>query len=273
MTMKFLRNEPLIPFLLVAGVLLFFQAPESTPDDTIHLSQDIRNGLKSDFERQRRRPPTEVELRGLEEAWVDIEMLSREARRLGLDRNDPVVRRRLAQAMQFFMENGLPPEPPSDADVQAYIQQHRDDLALPRRRRFAHLFFSRQTRKDHSEKDAREALTQLTGTEDKPPKAIQGDAFIHGRVLGPIDQAGLSKRFGDPFAEALFALPLGPRWQGPIQSSYGFHLIRLLEDQAPGLPKADVLEANVRRTLQKAKRGAQGKAKLEALRDRYRIER
>ena len=106
--MKSLRNEPLLPFLLIAGLLLYFQAPDSGPDDVIHLSEDIRNGLKSDFERQRRRGPTEPELKGLEDAWIDIEMLSREARRLGLDRNDPVVRRRLAQAMQFFMENGLP---------------------------------------------------------------------------------------------------------------------------------------------------------------------
>ncbi|MBM66496.1 MAG: hypothetical protein CMH55_09710 [Myxococcales bacterium] len=271
--MNFLRNEPLIPFLLIAGLLLWFRTPEPNTERVIQLSQSIRDGLKKDFERQRRRAPSEAELAGLETAWIEMEMLSREARRLGLDRNDPVVRRRLAQAMRFFLENGLPPEPPSDAEVQAYIEQHQEELALPRRRRFVHLFFSRQRRQDQAQSDAAKALEGLMdeGAKDTPPRL--GDPFIHGRVLGPIDQTGLAKRLGAPFAEALFKLPMGPRWQGPIESSFGFHLIRLLEDKAPGLPKADILQADVRRRLEKTARGAEGEARLEDLKQSYRIER
>ena len=152
--MQRLWREPILPFLVIAGLLLWLQDEPLKDPQRVEISEEVRAGLKSDFERQRRRTPNAEEMAGLEDAWLEMEVLSREARRLGLDRNDPVVRRRLAQAMRFFLENGLPPEPPSDAEIEAYINENREALALPRRRRFAHLFFSHQTRKEQAKHDA-----------------------------------------------------------------------------------------------------------------------
>ena len=271
--MKRLWREPLLPFAIIAGFLLWLQPPAHDNDLVIELSPEISSNLEADFKRQRRRPPTPSEVTELEETWVEMEILSREARQLGLDRNDPVVRRRLAQAMRFYLENGLPPAPPSEAEINAYIEANRDDLSLPRRRRFAHLFFSHQSRQAKAKEDAESALKILEKDKDKTPKTPQGDVFIHGRVIGPVDEKGLAKRLGNPFAKALFRLTEGPRWQGPLESNFGFHLIRLLGDQEPGLPKDDVLRAGVRRQLEKSAKNSAGTARLKALKSRYRIER
>ena len=166
--MKRLWREPLLPFAIIAGFLLWLQPTAHDNDLVIELSPEISSNLEADFKRQRRRPPTPSEVTELEETWVEMEILSREARQLGLDRNDPVVRRRLAQAMRFYLENGLPPAPPSEAEINAYIEANRDDLSLPRRRRFAHLFFSHQSRQAKAKEDAESALKILKKIKIRP---------------------------------------------------------------------------------------------------------
>ena len=100
---------PLAVFLLL-GLGVF--ALESWRDDngaaalTIEVTPEQIAGIQARWAAQWDRPPTEDELAGLIDDAVKEEVLYREALRLGLDRDDTIVRRRLAQKMTFMLEDG-----------------------------------------------------------------------------------------------------------------------------------------------------------------------
>jgi peptidyl-prolyl cis-trans isomerase C len=96
----FLR-EPLVHFLLFGAITLASQARQ--PVVTID-AQDIEQ-LAKYWELQSQRAPTRAELAALINEWVDEELLVREAIRLGLDKEDMIARRRLAQEMAFTSED------------------------------------------------------------------------------------------------------------------------------------------------------------------------
>lgn len=271
--MTWLR-DPLLPFLAIALVLLAWQEPEQDLGHTIDFTAEVQAGLKADFQRQRNRPPNAQEIKGLEQAWIEQEVLSREARRLGLDQNDPVVRRRLAQAMRFLLENGLPPKPADSAAILDHLEANKAQYELPRRLRFVQLFFSHDKRGDQAETKAGELLSQLMTQEGRGSTiSPMGDPFIHGRFFGPVDQAAVAKRFGNDFAQSLFQLKEGPRWQGPLRSSYGYHLIRLVEDLPAGLPSEALLKSQIQRDLSKDASRTQSRTRIKALMERYEIRR
>src|SRR5262245_21680490 len=106
---KILR-EPLVHFLLLGAAIFVFygavsEAPVSAARDRITVTAGDVDQLRGLWERQWQRPPTHEELRGLIEQHVHEEVLYREALALGLDRDDDVVRRRLAQKFEFLTED------------------------------------------------------------------------------------------------------------------------------------------------------------------------
>ncbi len=103
-----LLRDPLAHFL-IAGAALFglvtLLGNESvSSNEPIVVTAQVTGGLAEAWEQQWQRPPTETELLGQIRAHVRIEMLYREALAIGLDENDSVIRRRLAQRMQFVLE-------------------------------------------------------------------------------------------------------------------------------------------------------------------------
>ena len=102
---KTLLKEPLVHFL--GGALLvfaFFWATGSNRDPadyTITVSETDIARLNAGWQQNFRRPPTEEELNGLIDQEITEEIYYREALRLGLDRNDAVIRRRMFTKMRF----------------------------------------------------------------------------------------------------------------------------------------------------------------------------
>jgi len=125
--MKFPR-EPLVHFLLL-GVLLFglnrfFNGSSQSSSYQITVPSGLLENLSLGFKRSAGRPPTPQELNQLAEDYVREEVLNREARVLGLDRDDPVVRQRLRQRMEFALEDDAATAAPTDAELQEYLSAH-----------------------------------------------------------------------------------------------------------------------------------------------------
>ena len=51
-----------------------------------------------------------------------------------------------------------------------------------------------------------------------------GDPFMFGQQHEHLTEHGVSRLFGQQFAEKIFELPVGA-WQGPVVSGYGLHLV------------------------------------------------
>src|SRR5215510_14837034 len=125
-----LLREPLVQFLL-AGVLLFaaYSAMErgrggAASSKQIQLTLDDLRQVQSSFQAQWRRPPTAEEFSRLVDSKVQEEFLYREALALGLDKGDTIVKRRLAQKMEFLAEDVSALHEPTTAELQAWFEQH-----------------------------------------------------------------------------------------------------------------------------------------------------
>jgi len=225
-------GEPLVHFLaigaLLFGVHAWLHRGESAGSDNsagpVRVTATEISYLTQSWERLQRREPAREELPALVAGYLKEELLGREARELGLDQNDPIIRRRLAQKVEFLVSDTSSLAAPADEDLRAAYEANRESFRTPARISFIQVFFNPQTRRD-ADGDARAALAALS---IGAPIANFGDPFpIDAEVRDVISQ-NVAGQFGDEFAKAVSALKPGA-WQGPFASSFGLHLVRVTE--------------------------------------------
>ncbi|WP_331371398.1 peptidylprolyl isomerase [Sinorhizobium chiapasense] len=250
--MKLLR-EPLLHFAL-AGAALFAayawlgRSGEVEPARgtlEVAIGEGELRWVSETWARQWQRQPSREELRGLVLDLLKEELLAREARELGLDGDDTVVRRRLAQKMTFLIEDTARIAEPTEGELRAFYDAHREKFVRPGRISFQHIFFDRRKRSDAAA-DARQLLAKLAASDALAPAAEEGDRLLIESDIRDADRYGVAGQFGQVFADAVFALSPG-EWSGPIESAYGLHLVRVYEaipgEQRPFADaKADVAE-------------------------------
>ena len=138
-----LLREPLVHFLAIGAVLLavstWVDGNPSSGKDRIDIGPGEVESLALLFQRTWQRPPMRAELDGLIEARVREEVLYREALKLGLDRDDTVVRRRLQQKMEFVGDE-LAAVEPTDAELQAFLAANAARFRQPERWSFRQVF-------------------------------------------------------------------------------------------------------------------------------------
>lgn len=248
-----LARDPLLHFL-VAGGLIFGAyvrfAPEAAPqaDPTrIELTIDDMRQLALVQLAQGRPLPDEAGLRALAEREAMQRILAREATALGLDRDDEIIERRLAQKMDFLLADLAQLEPPSRAELAAWYAANAARFTLPPRASFRHLYFSPDARGDDGARAAAEAaLAEVADRPiDAPDLAAHADRFMFQDFYGGRTPEQVAKEFGPDFAAAVFTLAPGG-WHGPIRSGYGWHLVRLDAVEPARVPALDEVEADVR---------------------------
>jgi len=232
--MKLVR-EPLVQFAVI-GLLLFVASSmvreriSSDADRRIVIDRAAIEQLAEGFRRQWQRPPTEEELRALIESRLREEVLYRQALEVGLDDNDVVVRRRMVQKMELLTQDLALMADPTEQELQAFFDEHRDDYIQPPRISFTHVYLNPDHRGDSVESDALDLLDRLRVDPSSGERAAElGDRFMLGhdfRLRTPFEVA---REFGTGFADVVFELD--PGWHGPILSGYGLHLVLIGDDR------------------------------------------
>jgi peptidyl-prolyl cis-trans isomerase C len=270
-------REPLLHFLLL-GVALFIVdgyvhrgrgGVESSKE--IALTLDDLQQLDVYFESQWRRLPTPEEFNRLVENKVQEEVLYREALATGLDKDDTIVKRRMAQKMQFLAEDVAAAHEPTTAELKSWYAKNSEKFALPSRATFRHLYFSFDRRGQRTHDDAVAALAKLAGQpEDSTLAASLADPFMFQDYYADRASEQLAKEFGPTFAQGLFQLKPGS-WQGPVESGYGWHLV-WIESVTPGrIPDFEEVEPDVKTAwLADQKEQAWRKA-YESMRAKYTV--
>jgi hypothetical protein len=225
--LRALARERLVHFAAIGLVIFAIARGPGDRSTRISLSRDYLGALEAAQARRTGVPAlsgdrtVEVERRAIED-----EVLYREALRLGLDRDDRIVRQHLVQKMLLLAEDlGGASREPTRAEVEAYFERTRDRWRVAEGVHLIHVFAAK-----------RETLLgladQLAATPAGTPPAV-GDAFPRSRdVRGSRDD--LAATYGDTFADAAFAAPLGT-WSTPVASRFGWHLIEVV-DHTPGRP-------------------------------------
>lgn len=249
---NFLR-EPLLHFLFI-GAALFFVFYTTQDRSNFNQSKDIIVISPSDidrlayfFEKTWRRPPNDKELRGIVDDYLEEEVLYREALRLGLDKDDTVVRRRMRQKMEFFVNDISEQTEPTTQQLEEFLNNNKENYRVEPAISFQQIYFKPDKDTEKTEKRINNIKNKLyqqtTSVEDSQNI---GDATIlpfefKQTTLSEIDNQ-FGKWFGAKFSE-LDEL----KWQGPIESAYGFHLIFIEEKTEEYIPKLSEIRNEVQR--------------------------
>jgi len=245
-------REPLLHFLILGAVLFAVYAYINRgrggvePSRQIVLSLDELREMDVYFQSQWHRQPTPAEFAAMVEDKVREDVLYREALAMGLDKEDTIVKRRMAQKMQFLAEDVASAHEPTSAELKAWFDKNKEKFALPSRISFRHVYFSPDKRGKNARDDAARALTQLTGQPaDSTLAASMGDRFMFQDYYGDRAPDAIAKELGPPFAVAVEKLKPGS-WQGPIESGYGWHLVFVTTVISGRVPAFEEIEPDVK---------------------------
>ncbi len=266
-----LRRSPLLVFLLL-GIAVFalerWLAAGNGGQRVVTVTGEQVDALRARWGAQWGRPPNGRELQGLIDEAVREEILYREALRLSLDRDDPIVRRRLAQKMTFMLEDNAETPASAEHEVAEYFAAHAARYREPHRTTFRHVYLSAERRAD-PRRDATALLHELRAG-DAGGWRRAGDPFMLLREYAERTDREIVELFGGEFSDALDALAPGG-WHGPIRSAHGTHLVQVLGRTAPATPALDDVRERVAQDLMEARRRERNTAALQALRQRYEV--
>ena len=263
-----LLREPLLHFFLV-GALLFgvygwlHGGLQSSPSEVV-VSRGQVQSLQMQFERVWHRPATRDELQGLIDGWIKEEIFYREGIAMALDRDDPVVRRRVGQKLEFILDSAAPAST-TDAELQAWLDTHPDDYRIEPTYSLRQVFFDPARHGDNLDADivtARRALDSGT--------LIEGDTTLLPHQMNVARASEVARVFGNEFVEGLRTAAIGG-WHGPMRSEFGVHLVELSERQNGGRATLNDVRAEVERDLLHARSEDAKAAVYQRLRANYRV--
>jgi hypothetical protein len=127
--------------------------------------------------------------------------------------------------MQFLAESGATVLEPDEAMLQTYLEENPDQFAQPSRIAFEQVFLPQ-------DRDASEIIALL---EDGSDPSTLGAASLLPPSLAMTPAPAIDLTFGEGFSVVLLDLPIG-EWQGPVESGYGLHLIRITDRVESSLP-------------------------------------
>ena len=253
MRIRKLLAEPMLHFLVI-GIALFtayrWMAPGPSGGRRIVITQGVVDDLATQHVAARGREPSTTELNHLIESYVHDEILYREGLKLGLERDDIVVKRRVRQKIEMIAEEDAATRAPTDADLSAYLTANPARFVQPAILTFDQVFLGQPTSGlgvVHAVAVTREALR----SGDDPEKLGKPTVLPHRMTRTPADL--VARDFGASFAAALEKLPLG-EWAGPIGSSFGAHYVRVSDRTPASAPQLAAVRGQVVREWENDRR-------------------
>jgi hypothetical protein len=225
-----LIREPFFHFLIIGVVVyflygLFGNKVSIEPDNTITVTAAQIDWLEQTWQKRWNRPPTSKERQGLIDAYVKESIMYQQALAIGLDADDTIIRRRLAQKLEFLTRDLTEIASPSKEELRTYFEMHQDQYRTPASLSFTHVYFSTDKRRAQTVPDAQEALTKLQAESELTQSfKDMGDAFMLQQYYPDKTQQEILRLFGDEFSSKTFQIPVG-QWTGPVESAYGLHLV------------------------------------------------
>jgi hypothetical protein len=266
-------REPLVHFLVI-GALLFlgfhFWGGGGAGTNRIVITPGQIDSMVMRFTRIWQRPPTSNELKGLIDDYVRGEIAAREARAMGLDRDDTIIQRRLRQKLEFMAEDVLNAHSPTDEELQAWMKEHADKFRIEPEIGFLQVYLNPDKRKKAIQDDAQKMLEQLRAAGSPAETISAGDTLM---LPGQVDLTRLSdikRMFGSQFADEIIQVEPG-RWTGPVYSGYGFHLVYVTERKESRMPAFVEVRQSVEREFLSLRRKRELDAMYEKLLDRYQV--
>ena len=288
--MRKILKDPLVHFL-VLGLGLFVLFDLVASDEAAYDSKVInvdRDALLTFVQyRSRAFQPqaaaarldgmSEEELERLIADYVREEALHREAKALGVDRNDYIIKRRMIQSIEFITDGFVTAAVDvSDDDIAAHYEANRENYYINPFVTFTHVFFSGERHsRDETLALATANLAELNRQQVPFSHAPRhGDHFPFFLNYVERDPQFVASHFGLPMAEKVFALESSDStWHGPFESEYGMHLVLLTRKAEGRYPELAEIEAVVRDDAEREAIAALKDIAIQAIVDTYEVRR
>jgi len=212
---------------------------------------------------------SDIQIALVRDDYIKREVLKREALNWGLDKVDPIISSRLAQLGEQFLVNNLPNEELSEESLNSFYNENKHFYIDDAKVTFSHIFFRNSDEKTIND------LTFYIRT--------QNEEFFNNNLLNKISvfpyQKNYAQRsesfirghFGEKTTKEIFALEISSKWQGPVQSPYGFHIIKLTSVTEAKQKSFDEVSDLVLKRFISEKRKANLKLELEKKISSYQI--
>ncbi|MFA3920347.1 peptidyl-prolyl cis-trans isomerase [Ruegeria hyattellae] len=262
-------KEPLLHFLLV-GIAIFVwfarvepENPSAAPHELIIVDEGDVDLLITRFQTSWNRPPNQTELQALVDALIREEVLVREARKLGLNRGDQVIRARLAQKMDFLTDAIASSVVPEDDVLTAYLQDNPQQFLSAPQFAFEQVFLGDAPNSD----EVQNALSALNSGIDR---SKVGTPSLLPATMPLSAGRTVDATFGRGFSGVI--APMHPGiWTGPVPSGYGQHLVRITETRPAQLPPLEGIRENVVQQWRRKVSVELSQAQYEKLAGQYQI--
>ena len=231
--------EPVTHFLL-AGLVVYALLAGRAPDlgeRRILVNRSVVTALVQRWQDSFHYPPSQSEIDGLIRDYVADQVYYREALRLGLDKDDEVVVRRMRRKLEQAAASEAETRTPADRELQALIDKDPARYAAEPRLSFEQIYLGADSPATRA--TAAQGLDRLARGE-----VVAGLPAPLERAFAGLDSGTIAGRFGDAFAVSLAGLPVG-RWQGPVVSGLGLHLVRITARIAAQQPKLEQVRQRV----------------------------
>lgn len=264
-------RDPIAQFVLIGLILvtvnLWWSDWQGERGRTIILTSPEIARLEKIWAASTGRRPSGEDRQQIINEYIQEEVLVREAERLGLGEGDTIIRRRLAQKMDFIAGEKAIAADPSPAELEKWFNAHRDQFAAPELRSFTLVYFSPEKHGDKIEKTALTARAQLQSGADW--RTI-GDPFIQKRTYAAVPQTEITRLFGPEFADAIFKLAPGT-WSQPIGSAFGLHLVRIDTIDSAASAEFEPIQTEILSAWRDEQRELAKRAAVAELVDGYKI--
>ncbi len=270
--MKKLLKEPFLHFILIgAAMFLLYGLVNEKRDsiNTIVINDFDVSSIISKWEMQWKRPPNEKELQSLINLNIKQEVFYQEALKMNLDHNDEIIKRRLAQKMQFLSNDIAAMIEPTDEVLQEYFQKNKEKYLTPPSYSLYQITFSPDKRKDNY-KDALETLKQFPDATFDEMKNW-GDTLPFNYYLENVNANELGLQLGSKFSASLKDQELN-KWAGPVLSGFGYHLVYITDKTEPQLPPYESIKKSILRDFEYDNQKEIDEAIYKELKKKYNVE-
>lgn len=271
-----LIHEPLVHFLIIgAGIFFLFNLisePETELEQQIVIQQVDLDKLAIDWLRRNGRPASEQEREQQLKHFIREQVLYREAMTMGLDKDDAIVRRRLAQKMNYLFDDLSVISEPTEIDLETFLSGHTDNFIVSATISFSQIYFDPTVHKSPEKRqyEAEKLLKQLESSRGEIDTINLGDRSLLPYEFTAERKSEISSMFGLDFTQKIFTLALNT-WQGPVHSEYGSHLIYIHSRTQVRLPPLIEIREQVIRQWKAAKRREANDIFYQSLLQRYKI--
>jgi hypothetical protein len=251
-----LLHEPTLHFAIIAAGLFGISfITQAVRRPIIEVDRGAVERRIQQLERARGGPLLGAERQLAEGAYIDEQILAREARVRGFD-DDERIRSILSQKMLHLLSGDVPQ--PTDAELRAYYEGNR----------------TRYGRDASVTVEAVHVPAQLARQEPNgllDPTSIIVAATDAQSTLTAVTLAELIWSFGDATARLVFDAPTG-KWVGPHESADGERWFRVIEHRAAtDAPGVEAIREQVRFDWMAEQEESLLRARLGDLRKRYAI--